>query len=76
MLAAAGFAMDKEFTASEVTFVVTYAAQQVVAGMNYDLSIDVTSLSDATCQSHEYKVFRALDQSYFLSAANNLGACQ
>jgi hypothetical protein len=67
--------MNKEFTTSEVTFVITYAAQQVVAGMNYDLTIDVTSISEGTCESHEYKVFHSLDQSYFLSASSNLGAC-
>ena len=76
MLAAANFAMDKDFTASEVSFVITYAAQQVVAGMNYELNIDITSLSSNTCETYEFKVFRALNQSYFLSAVSNLGACE
>ena len=75
VLAAANFVMNKEFTASEINFVITYAAQQVVAGMNYDLTIDVTSSPDNTCETHEYKIYRSLRQEYSLSSANNLGAC-
>ena len=64
---AANFAVHNQYPNDNVNFSIIQAFQQVVAGLNYDITIRITDLQSSICSMHRYKVFQALDQTYFLA---------
>lgn len=74
VVAAAEFAVSQGYSGGVIDFQIIEAVQQVVAGMNYDLTIKVT-LPSSISRMHRYKIFRKLDQSHHLNETSDLGTC-
>ena len=72
---AAKFAVHEKFPDSNVSFEIVDALQQLVAGMNYDLTLKVTEYDTSLCTTHKYRVFQGFDQVLSLSKSTDLGAC-
>ena len=72
---AAKFAVNSEYTESDVNYEIVEALQQVVAGMNYNLTLKITDNSSSACSLHRYKVYRKFDQTYLLTLSTDLGEC-
>lgn len=72
---AAKFAMQEKFPGSDVSYIIVDALQQVVAGMNYELTLDVTENTSLLCGSHKYVVYNRFDGSLTLTKSTDLGAC-
>lgn len=73
---AAQFAVNSEYTESNVNYEIVEALQQVVAGMNYNLTVKITDNATSGCSLHRYKVYRKFDQTYLLTLSTDLGACE
>lgn len=73
---AAQFAVNSEYTESNVNYEIVEALQQVVAGMNYNLTVKITDNATSSCSMHRYKVYRKFDQTYLLTLSTDLGACE
>ena len=72
---AANFAVREKFPGSDVSFEIVDALQQVVAGMNYQITLEVTENLSSLCTSHEYVVYDRFGQSLTLTTSTDLGEC-
>ena len=67
-------AMDHHFAGGLMTHEIIEASQQVVAGMNYNVTLKLTETSSNACRKHQFKIYRKLNGTHEVTESNDLGA--
>jgi hypothetical protein len=64
---AAAFAVKKEFPTARMSYKVSSAMKQIVAGTNYDITAAITMTNNKNCTMRRYVVYQKFDQTYQLT---------
>ena len=72
---AALFAVQQAYQSNYISHKVVYAEKQVVAGLNYKLTIDTTVLPDRACKSEFFIVWNKFGTKSVTSRNENPAGC-
>jgi hypothetical protein len=72
---AGNFAVGQTYNSNSLSHKIIYAEKQVVAGMNYKLTIDTTLLPDRTCHSDIFIVYNRFGTKSVTSRESNPAGC-
>jgi Cystatin domain len=66
-------AVDHHFPGGLKTHEIIEASQQVVAGMNYKVTVKLTETASNACRKHQFTIWRKLNGTHEITESNDLG---